>query len=70
MWAGLRKRIKGQLQSDTAIDVSSLTFIFHFMIIPKGGASTTSRDKLSIYNKKSLDEQSFHHLFGSSVLKF
>ena len=41
MWAELKDRIIGQLQSDTATDVSSLEFIFHFMIIPKGGASTT-----------------------------
>ena len=53
MWADLRDRI--QTQSDTVIDPLSLVFIFHFMIIPKGGASTTSRDKLSIYNKTSVN---------------
>ena len=57
MWAELRNKIIGTLQSDTTIDVSSLKFIFHFFIIPKGGASaTTSRDKLSIYNKTSVNK--------------
>ena len=56
MWAELRDRMIGKLQSDTTIDPYSLKLIFHFMIIPKGGASaTTSRDRLSIYNKTSVN---------------
>ena len=55
MWADLRDRIYHVIQSDRKNIYKSLKFIYHFMTIPKGGASTAARDRLSILNKTSVN---------------
>ena len=43
------------LQSDHEVLLKDFQITFNFIEIPDGGASTTSRDKLSILNKKSVN---------------
>ena len=54
MYSHLRERIYAGIQSGQQINLSSRVFTFHFITIPSGGASSTSREKQSLLNKTSV----------------
>jgi len=55
MYSHLRERIYAVIQSGQVINLSTLAFTFHFITIPSGGASSTSREKQSLLNKTSVN---------------